>query len=432
MCRDGHFLSGASIHKQLHTRPKLCVLLLSNVVYKHAGGVITDAYYLHAMESRRVSRITIDCSEQLQSNVLAEIPPVHDGKFHIEKGVYFDQCGMKVNKQVATCSGVHPRILHTVDCIQEHSAGSTLTLNERSRPSGSGQFANVVSGRLVKRTGKTVNVCGKILTTICPQKQTRIAEELSTHLYIGWGHPNISVAIDMKLGTGYVVVIFRSLDITIEDMCNNLEGTLDACARFRVIFFLFNALRYLHDTLYLVHRDVKADNVMLSREGKVELIDFGSAKRIEQHASAKSIERDAPLFSSTAPSSVLPPPPAFCWEDIARLDTDASRSSTFECDFKADDVCGALQLSKQMGNLVFDATKPPALLDLTFRSVDAFLEDVCVFYLHTDRTMPGSEELYQTMLEIVEEDPARIQYSGWSSDIERCLHAKACKSSSQR
>jgi serine/threonine protein kinase len=399
-------------------------LLLSNVVYKHAGSVITDAYYLHAMASLRVSRITIDCPERPQSNVLAR-PLVHNGKFHIGGGVYVDEWGIEVDQQVATHSVLDPRILHTVDHIREQSADSILSIDKGSGPIGSGEFANVVSGSLVKRTGITVKVCGKLLTTICPKKQIRIAEELSTLLYIGFGHPNICSLIHMQLDADCVVVIFRSLDITIEDMCNNLEGTLDARARFRVMFFLFNALRYLHNTLYLVHRDVHAGNVMLAMEGEVvQLIDFGSAK---------SIEPDAPLFSSTAPSFVLPPPPAFRWEDVTNLDTDGSLCSTFVPNYKeADDVCGALQLSQQMSNRVVDATQPPAQLDLTFTSVDAFLNDVCVFYLHTDGAIPGSEELYQTMCRIVEEDPARIEYSGWSSDIKACLCAKACKSSSKR
>jgi serine/threonine protein kinase len=434
MCRDGHFLSGASIHKQPHTRPKVCVLLLSNVVYKHAGGVITDAYYLHAMASLPVSPITIHCSERPQSNVLAR-PLVHNGKFHIGGGVYVDQSGLKVDQQEATRSGVHRRILHTVDRILEQSAGSVLTLDKHSGPSGSGQFANVVPGSLVEPNGNTVKVCGKILTTICLRKQIRIAEELSMHLYIGLGHPHICAAIDMKLGEDCVVVIFPSLDITIEDMCNNLEGTLDARARFRVMFFLFNALRYLHNTLYLVHRDVKADNVMLSKEGDVKVIDLGSAKRIKQDASAKSIKRDtsAKSIELDAPSFVLPPPPAFRWEDLeTNPDTDANPSSTFQDNFKADDVCGALQLVKRMSNLFFDATQPPVQLNLTFTSVDAFPRDVCMFYLQTGRTMPDSEELYQTMWKIVEEDPKRIQYSGWSSDIVACLAKKARKSSSQR
>jgi serine/threonine protein kinase len=424
MCRDGHFLSGASIHKQPHTRPKVCVLLLSNVVYKHAGSVITDAYYLHAMASLRVSPITIDCPERPQSNVLAR-PLVHNGKFHIGGGVYVDEWGIEVDQQVATHSVLDPRILHTVDHIREQSADSILSIDKGSGPIGSGEFANVVSGSLVKRTGITVKVCGKLLTTICPKKQIRIAEELSTLLYIGFGHPNICSLIDIKLHPDCVVVIFRSLDITIEDMCNNLEGTLDARARFRIMLFLFNALRYLHNTLYLVHRDVKAGNVMLSLEGKVKLIDFGSAKRIE---------RNVPFFSTTAPSLVLPPPPAFCWQKFsADPDTDGSPFLTFVPNYKeADDVCGALQLSQQMSNRVVDATQPPAQLDLTFTSVDAFLNHVCKFYLHTDGAIPGSEELYQTMCKIVEEDPARIEYSGWSSDIKACLCAKACKSSSKR
>jgi serine/threonine protein kinase len=307
--------------------------------------------------------------------------------------------------------------------MQEQNAGAELFIDERSGPSGSGRFANVVSGWLHKPPRMSVKVSCKLLTTICPMKQTEIAKELNTLLYIGFEHPNICSAMDIKFDPDRVVVVFPSLDITIQDMWKNLQGILDARARFRVIFLLLDALRYLHNTLNLVHRDVKAGNVMLTREDNVQLIDFGSAQ---------SIKPDVPLFSSTAQSCVPPPAPAFCWDDVsANPGTDNSPFLVFDADKKKDDVCGALQLLQQISGFVVNQTQPPADLDLTFTSTHDFLKNLCVYYLHKDRTIPGSEELYQIMWEKVQEDPTRIDYPSWSSDIQACLRAKACKSSSQ-
>lgn len=374
------------------------------------------------MASLLLGGVTIDCSVEPPRNVLANRPHVHGGRFHITDGVHVGTNGLELYQELATRSGMDSRILHTVHRIRDQSAGSKLSLDKRSGPSGSGQFANVVSGSLEKSTGIPVKVCCKLLTTICPEKQARIAKELSTLLYIGFGHPNICSAIDMKFDADCVVVVFPSLDITIEDMCNNLQGTWDARARFRIIFFLLSALRYLHNTLNLVHRDVTVRNAMLSRKGNVKLIDFGSAKTIQRHA---------PLFSRTAQSSVPPPPPEFCWEHVTDPDTDGSLFLTFQPLKEKDDVNGALIILQKMSNFVVDAKRPRAELDLTFTSTHNFLEKLCVFYLHKDSTIPDSEVLYHIMCEKVRQDPTRIYYRGWSSDIEACLRAKACKSSSQ-
>lgn len=376
------------------------------------------------MASRLSTRVTIDCDVHfLAPNVLAEEPRVPNNTFLIAQGIGVDSSGLVLDEKKAMCSGVDPLVLENANCIQEQSAGTTLCLDERSSPSGSGRFAKVVPGCLKKPTGVSVPVSCKILRIICPSKRTGIAKELQTLLKIGCKHANICPALNIQFHLNRVVVVFPRLDITIHDMCENFKGTLDARARFRVVFFLVKALRFLHNTLNLVHRDVTASNVMLLEEiskENVQLIDFGCAQSIEPVA-----------FSSTAESLVPPALPAFCWGDVsAHPDTDGSPFSTFSDDKTKDDVCALLLLLQWISDFVVDTTQRPARLDLTCTSADSFLEKLCVYYLHKDVTIPGSEELYRIMRERVEKDPQCIEYPGWSLVIEACLAAKARKASS--
>ena len=55
----------------------------------------------------------------------------------------------------------------------------------------------------------------------------------------------------------------------------------------KIIFELCTALKYIHD-LKIIHRDVKPENIMLTKEGKLKLADFGAANYLVENESRKT------------------------------------------------------------------------------------------------------------------------------------------------
>lgn len=77
-------------------------------------------------------------------------------------------------------------------------------------------------------------------------------------------------------GTGYIVMEYIN-GINLKEYLNNCGGRLDENTVLTLMKPVLESLYQIHNA-GLVHRDISPDNIMVDNEGKIKLIDFGSAR----------------------------------------------------------------------------------------------------------------------------------------------------------
>ena len=63
-----------------------------------------------------------------------------------------------------------------------------------------------------------------------------------------------------------------------------------------LLFFATSALAYLHDEARIMHRDVKAANLLLTEDGRAKLADFGVSSAIVSSASKRKTVIGSPYW----------------------------------------------------------------------------------------------------------------------------------------
>jgi serine/threonine-protein kinase len=98
-------------------------------------------------------------------------------------------------------------------------------------------------------------------------------------------HPHIAELIDAGVSaTGQPYLVLEYVEgAHIDRYCD--EQKLDVEARVRLFLDVLQAVAHAHANL-IVHRDIKPSNVLVSKEGRVKLLDFGIAKLLESETDA--------------------------------------------------------------------------------------------------------------------------------------------------
>jgi serine/threonine protein kinase len=120
-------------------------------------------------------------------------------------------------------------------------------------------------------------------------------------------HPNIAQLLDAgvsEVGQPYLVLEYVEGE-PIDVWCD--ERRLDVPSRVRLFLDVLDAVAHAHSNL-VVHRDLKPSNVMVSKDGRVKLLDFGIAKLMEEEGALTQLTREGvraftPAFA--APEQVM-------------------------------------------------------------------------------------------------------------------------------
>jgi serine/threonine protein kinase len=132
---------------------------------------------------------------------------------------------------------------------------------------------------IVTRTGSTIVINDRRDAEIF-DKVLKKFEETTTEL-AGLQHPHIVRVYDYLPGnrTGYMMMEYIEGEALRDVLDRHPSKVLPNEAEFRRIFGpILDAIRYVHSN-NLIHRDISPENIMITKDGRPVLIDFGALRR---------------------------------------------------------------------------------------------------------------------------------------------------------
>lgn len=170
---------------------------------------------------------------------------------------------------------------------------------------GKGGFGTVYKG--VFTDGREVAVKKLLREGLEGEKEFQAEMEVLSGHGFGWPHPNLVTLYGWCLNNSEKILVYEYIEGgSLEDLVTD-KTRLTWRKRLEVAIDVARALVYLHHECYpsIVHRDVKASNVLLDKEGKAKVTDFGLARIVnvgDSHVStmvAGTVGYVAPEYGQT-------------------------------------------------------------------------------------------------------------------------------------
>ncbi|KAL1288801.1 hypothetical protein HN51_057269 [Arachis hypogaea] len=188
----------------------------------------------------------------------------------------------------STSSGSSPwnsdtvKIFHLNKTVFTHADILLATGNfKEDRVIGKGGFGTVYKG--VFPDGRVVAVKKLQREGIEGEKEFRAEMEVLSGHGFGWPHPNLVTLYGWCLYGSQKILVYEYIGGgSLEDLVTD-KVRLTSKRRLEVAIDVARALVYLHHECYpsIVHRDVKASNVLLDNDGNAKVTDFGLARFVD-------------------------------------------------------------------------------------------------------------------------------------------------------
>jgi len=140
--------------------------------------------------------------------------------------------------------------------------------------------------------GKTVVL--KVLPPELTANEVNLARfEREARLASSLDHPNICAIYDLAFDNNVHFIIMQHVaGNNVRELVNGRPLALKSALS--IAIQVCDALAAAHDR-GIIHRDIKANNVMVTADGKVKILDFGLAKLLDEHPTNQSTEESKHL-----------------------------------------------------------------------------------------------------------------------------------------